>query len=191
MNLPNWITLSRLLLTVPFLIALETPGQVWAWAALIIFIVAACTDFVDGYLARKLNQVTPLGALLDPLVDKVLVTGALVALTYKGAVPAWSVTLILFREFLVTGLRTLEATQGVVLSAGMLGKLKAVLQMVAIGFLLFALDPAGRGLTSHPFASIGLAIYWAAVAMTVVSGAQYLWAGRHLLVPPSDTAPKA
>lgn len=179
MNLPNWITMSRLLLAVPFLVLLEWPGL--AWAALAVFVVASATDFLDGYLARKLNQVTALGALLDPLVDKVLVTGALVALAAKGVVPAWSVTLILFREFLVTGLRTLEATHGVVLSAGMLGKLKTVLQMVAIGCLIFALDPAGRGLLAHPVATIGLWIYWAAVAMTVISGAQYLWAGRELL----------
>ena len=184
MNLPNWITLSRLLLTVPFLVLLELPGM--GWWALGLFVFASATDFVDGYLARKLNQVTALGALLDPLVDKVLVTGALVALAAKGAVPAWSVTLILFREFLVTGLRTLEASHGVVLSAGMLGKIKPVLQMIAIGVLLFALDPSGRGLTAGVFATIGLAVYWLAVAMTFISGAQYLWAGKHLLVAPKE-----
>jgi CDP-diacylglycerol--glycerol-3-phosphate 3-phosphatidyltransferase len=179
MNLPNWITLSRLLLAIPFLVMLERPGlEMWGLG---LFIVASCTDFVDGMLARKLSQVTSLGKLLDPLVDKVLVTGALVALTARGAVPAWSVTLILFREFLVTGLRTLEAQHGVVLPAGMLGKIKTVLQMVGIGFLLFALDPAGRGLVPGLMATIGLWLYWAATVMTIVSGAQYFWAGRHLL----------
>jgi CDP-diacylglycerol--glycerol-3-phosphate 3-phosphatidyltransferase len=181
MNLPNWITLSRLLLAIPFLFVLEQPGL--EKIALGIFIFASCTDFVDGYLARKLNQVTALGSLLDPLVDKVLVTGALVALAAKGAIPAWSVTLILFREFLVTGLRTLEAQHGVILSAGMLGKIKTVLQMVAIGFLLFALNPVGSGLVPGVMATIGLVLYWAAVLMTFISGAQYLWAGRGLLAP--------
>ncbi|MNS38942.1 CDP-diacylglycerol--glycerol-3-phosphate 3-phosphatidyltransferase [compost metagenome] len=184
MNLPNWITLSRLLLAVPFLIVLELPGREW-WA-LGIFIVASCTDFIDGYLARKLNLETSLGALLDPLVDKVLVTGALIALASRGAVPAWSVTLILFREFLVTGLRTLEAQRGIVLSAGMLGKLKTVLQMVAICFLLYALNPTGPGLTTHVFGTIGVWLYWAAVVMTFISGAQYLWAGRDLLKTPNQ-----
>jgi CDP-diacylglycerol--glycerol-3-phosphate 3-phosphatidyltransferase len=184
MNLPNWITLSRLLLAVPFLIVLERPGL--EWAALAIFVVASATDWVDGYLARKLNQVTSLGSLLDPLVDKVLVTGALVALAAKGAIPAWSVTLILFREFLVTGLRTLEAQRGVILSAGMLGKIKTTLQMIAIGFLLYALNPAGAGLMPGTMATIGLVVYWAAVAMTFISGAQYLWIGRDLLRVPKE-----
>ena len=175
MNLPNWITLSRLLLTIPFLIILEQPGM--AWVALGIFVFASLTDWVDGYLARKLGQVTSLGALLDPLVDKVLVTGALVALTGMGVIPAWSVTLILFREFLVTGLRTLEAARGVVLSAGMLGKIKTTLQMVAIALLLFALDPTAPAAAS----AAGMMVYWAAVIMTVISGAQYLWLGRDLL----------
>lgn len=172
MNLPNWITLSRLLLTVPFLVLLEQRG--YELVALGIYVCAALTDWVDGYLARRLDQVTTLGKLLDPLVDKVLVTGALVALSAKGLVPAWSVTAILFREFLVTGLRGLEAERGVIVPAGMLGKLKAVAQMVAIGFLLFALAPQAATWAY----TVGMGIYWLAVALTIVSGVQYVWAAK-------------
>ena len=186
MTLPNWLTLSRLLLTIPFLACLEVRGlEFWALG---IFVFASATDWLDGYLARKLNQVSELGKLLDPLVDKVLVTGAIVALASKGVVPAWSVTAILFREFLVTGLRAVEASRGVIIAAGMLGKIKTVLQMVAIGFLLYALNPAGSGVVPGTMATIGIVVYWAAVVMTMLSGAQYLWDGRELLVDaPQDT----
>ena len=134
MNWPNLITFARLLLAIPFLVMLE--GHGWEMVALGIFVVASLTDWLDGYLARKLNQVSELGKLMDPLVDKILVTGALVALTARGIIPAWSVTAILFREFLVTGLRAVEAARGVIIPAGWLGKVKAALQMIAIIALL-------------------------------------------------------
>lgn len=179
MNLPNWITTSRLLLAIPCLCLLEWPG--WERVALVIFAVASLTDFLDGYLARRLNQVTELGKLLDPLVDKVLVTGALVALASRGIVPAWSVTAILVREFLVTGLRVLEASRGVIVPASWPGKVKAFLQMVAIGMLLMVLDPVGKGLLVGPLATAGLVTYWAAVALTIYSGVEYVWHARALL----------
>ncbi|HEY9724783.1 MAG TPA: CDP-diacylglycerol--glycerol-3-phosphate 3-phosphatidyltransferase, partial [Oscillatoriaceae cyanobacterium] len=177
MTLPNWITFSRLLLAIPFLFLLEPPGH-YFWA-LIFFLVASLTDWVDGFLARALNQVSTLGKLMDPLVDKVLVTGALVGLAAHGVLPAWSVTLILFREFLVTGLRALEASRGVIVPAGWLGKAKTVMQMVAIALLLFALS-SGNGLAS----AAGQACYWLAVVLTLLSGAQYLWAARSLFREP-------
>lgn len=177
LNLPNILTLSRLVLTVPFLVFLEIPGlEVWALA---IFVVASATDWLDGYMARKLNQITTLGKLLDPLGDKVLVTGALVALSAKGVIPAWSVTAILFREFLVTGLRAIEASRGVIIPAGWLGKIKTVLQMVAIILLLYALLPAGQ-----PVMATGLVLYWTAVAMTIASGVQYLLLSKDLFREP-------
>lgn len=177
MTLPNWITFSRLLLSIPFLFLLEPPGH-YVWA-LVIFLVASLTDWVDGLLARALNQVSTLGKLMDPLVDKVLVTGALVALAAHGTVPAWSVTLILFREFLVTGMRALEASRGVIVPAGWLGKAKTVFQIVAIALLL--LDLALRNGLAR---SAGEATYWLAVVLTLLSGAQYLWAARDLFREP-------
>ncbi|MFP5504549.1 MAG: CDP-diacylglycerol--glycerol-3-phosphate 3-phosphatidyltransferase [Candidatus Sericytochromatia bacterium] len=177
LNLPNILTLSRLVLTIPFLVCLEFPGlEVWALA---IFAVASLTDWLDGYLARKLNQITTLGKLLDPLGDKVLVTGALVALAAKDIIPAWSVTAILFREFLVTGLRAIEASRGMIIPAGWLGKIKTVLQMAAIIVLLYALLPGGQ------FAqSTGMVLYWTAVAMTIASGVQYLMLSKDLFREP-------
>jgi CDP-diacylglycerol--glycerol-3-phosphate 3-phosphatidyltransferase len=179
MNWPNLVTFSRLALAVPFLLLLERPGTE-AWA-LGLFVVASLTDWVDGYLARRLDQTTELGKLMDPLVDKLLVTGALVALTARGIVPAWSVTAILFREFLVTGLRALEAARGVIVPAGWLGKVKAAVQMIAIIALLWSLDGTGRALRPDALAQVAVAGYWLAVVLTIASGLQYGWAARRLL----------
>ena len=190
MNLPNLVTFSRLLLAVPFLILLEFSG--WELVAMWIFVVAALTDWVDGWLARRLNQVTELGKLMDPLVDKVLVTGALVALASRGIVPAWSVTAILFREFLVTGLRAVEASRGVIIPAGWLGKVKAAVQMIAIVALLWSLDPSGRALRGDLMASLAITCYWVGVGLTVASGVQYLWLGRGLFsAAPDEVAVKS
>ncbi|MEB3285771.1 MAG: CDP-diacylglycerol--glycerol-3-phosphate 3-phosphatidyltransferase [Candidatus Sericytochromatia bacterium] len=177
MNLPNLITLSRLALAIPFLLLLEWNG--YERIALVIFVIASLTDWVDGYLARKWNQVTPLGQLLDPLVDKLLVTGALVALCARGIIPAWSVTLILFREFLVTGLRALEASRGVIVQAGWWGKWKAAIQMIAIILLLAALDSTGLPVEGATLAKVATISYWFAVGLTVASGIQYGLAAKH------------
>lgn len=177
MNLPNWLTLSRLVLTVPFLFLAERPGfERWALA---LFLVASLTDWLDGYLARRWNQITAFGKLMDPLCDKVLVAGGLVALVAQGLLPAWSVTLILFREFLVTGLRALEAAEGVIVPAGQMGKVKTVAQMVAIALLFLG---AGGSESWAPLAlDAGRWLYWAAVALTIASGIEYGWAARRLI----------
>jgi CDP-diacylglycerol--glycerol-3-phosphate 3-phosphatidyltransferase len=187
MNWPNLVTLSRLFLAVPFLFLLELQG--WERVAMGIFVVAAATDWVDGYLARKLNQVTELGKLMDPLVDKVLVTGGLVGLASHGIVPAWSVTIVLFREFLVTGLRALEAQRGVIIAAGWLGKVKAAVQMIAIAALLWCLEPSGRALENTLLAAAAIVCYWVGVGLTLASGIQYLWSARTLLMGPSAAGP--
>lgn len=183
MNVPNAVTFSRLILAVPFLILLEFSG--WEIVAMWIFVVASLTDWVDGYLARRLNQVSELGKLMDPLVDKVLVTGALVALSARGIIPAWSVTAVLFREFLVTGLRAVEASRGVIIPAGWLGKVKAAVQMIAIIALLWSLDPSGRALRSDFVAMLAIVGYWVGVALAIASGVQYLWLGRSLFTEPT------
>lgn len=177
MNLPNWITFSRLLLIIPFLALLEFPG--WEFVATVVFIVACLTDWVDGFLARRMNLVSELGALMDPLVDKVLVTGALVALASRGLIPAWSVTAVLFREFLVTGIRAIEAKRGVIIPAGTLGKWKAATQMVALIMLMWAIQPPPI-LAWSWLQPVGMWTYWLAVVLTMVSGIQYLWLARGL-----------
>lgn len=187
MNLPNWITLSRMFLAFPFLFLLE--GHGFERPATVLFAVAALTDFVDGYLARKLNQVTDLGKLLDPLVDKVLVTGALVGLVARGVVPAWSVTIVLFREFAVTGIRAIEAQRGVTIPAGWPGKVKAFLQMVALVMLLWVLDPLGAGVRPGWLTQAGLVTYWASVVMAIISGVEYIWRARELFITSRLGAP--
>lgn len=188
MNLPNWITLSRMLLAFPFLFLLE--GHGFERAATVIFAVAALTDWLDGYLARRLNLVTDLGKLLDPLVDKVLVTGALVALVARDVVPAWSVTIVLFREFAVTGMRAAEARRGVTIAAGWPGKIKAFLQMVALVMLLWMLDPLGSHVRAGWITDVGMWLYWASVVMAIYSGVEYMWRARDLfrdpVIPPPE-----
>ena len=175
MTLPNVITLARLALIIPLAIALEG-GH--AMVALALFAFASATDWVDGYLARKLNQTSALGALLDPLVDKILVTAALAGLTYQGVIPAWTMTVVLSREFLITGLRAAAINAGIVLSASIWGKLKTVTQMAAIILLL-----ASDALPS--WKPVALGVWWLAIAFTIGSGVEYLWQTRTIWKNPS------
>lgn len=178
-NVPNLLTIIRILL-IPvfcvFVFDLETSGT-WITShpdtliiAGIIFVIAAATDFFDGYLARRWNQTTNVGKLLDPLADKLLITAALIALIEWKFIPGWSVVIILAREFLITGLRTLLIDVGAkAMGASSLGKTKTVLQMSAIIAFLFDLR------------EIGTVIYYAALIFTVVSGLDYLWKSRKYL----------
>jgi len=170
-NLPNTITVVRLA-AVPVLLCLplatgETGSAVIAW----IFIAAALTDVLDGWLARRGQQVTSIGKLLDPLADKLLVTTALIVLLAIGRIPLWAswmVVVIVGRELAVTGLRGIASTRGHVLAASWLGKAKALTQNFAIGSLLFHFQTAG--LPAH---DIGMALLTAATAITLVSGYLY------------------
>lgn len=168
MNVPTWITISRLL-AVPFLLyGLHEPTAERRWIMLAVFLIAAGTDWLDGYLARRLNQVTELGKFLDPLVDKLLVLAPLVALVELGQVPAWGVFLILARELTIAGWRVNPSLQGstTISGANAWGKLKTVSQIVAIALLLAPLAEAWR-LPS-------LVAFWLSVALTWLSGAIYL-----------------
>ncbi|MGB3536283.1 MAG: CDP-diacylglycerol--glycerol-3-phosphate 3-phosphatidyltransferase [Microcoleaceae cyanobacterium] len=164
MNLPNLITFSRLSV-VPFLLyLLHDPNPKRYWISVILFAIAASTDWLDGYLARKLNQVTDLGKFLDPLVDKLLVLAPLLALIELGNIPAWGVFLILARELTVAGWRV---NQTKISGANIWGKLKTVVQILAICFLIAPL-PAVWELPT-------LILFWISVALTLISGAIYLW----------------
>ena len=164
MNLPNWITFSRLL-GVPFLLyGLQSPTVQTRWICLGIFIVAAGTDWLDGYLARKLNQITDLGKFLDPLVDKLLVLAPLLALIQLGEVPAWGVFLILGRELTIAGWRVNKTT---ISGANIWGKLKTVSQIVAIALLIAPLPDV--------WVIPSLVAFWISVILTLISGAIYLW----------------
>lgn len=166
MNLPNKLTMLRIILIPVFIIVLMT-GHYYISA--VIFVLAAATDALDGHIARKYNLITNFGKIMDPLADKLLVVSALVCLVELGDVAGWMVIVILAREFTITGLRTVAAAQGNVIAAGWSGKLKTTLQMIAITALLLQNWPFS--LIGFPFAEI---VLWAAVVMTIVSGVEYI-----------------
>ncbi len=168
MNLPTWITLSRLC-GLPFILyLLENPTATNRWLAVGIFVVTAGTDWLDGYLARKLDLVTELGKFLDPLVDKLLVLGSLLALIELQLVPAWGVCVILARELAIAGWRVNPNLTGdtKISGANIWGKLKTVSQIIAIALLMAPL--------ANPWDLSGLIVFWLAVIITVVSGLIYV-----------------
>ena len=146
-------------------------------AALFCFIIAAVTDWLDGYLARRLNLVTSLGKLLDPLADKILIAAAFVSFTEIGLCPAWITTAILFREFSVTGLRLLLVEKGTVLPADGLGKWKTITQMVYCLVIL-----VGHSSEAFlPLVGFSSLILYLALALTLISGANYIVKGAKVL----------
>ena len=173
MNLPNKLTVARII-AVPFFIGAYM--KEWYIAAFVIFILASLTDMLDGQIARKYNLVTNFGKIMDPLADKILVYSAFCLMVESTSVnvPAWMLIVILAREFIVSGMRTVAASNGIVIAAGTSGKIKTVLQMIAVPLLL--LVPVN--FTNETF---NLAIYWgsyiflwASLIMTVYSGAEYV-----------------
>ncbi|HEY9619270.1 MAG TPA: CDP-diacylglycerol--glycerol-3-phosphate 3-phosphatidyltransferase [Crinalium sp.] len=163
MNLPTWITVSRLFGVPILLYTLHQPTEQTRWIALVVFLIAAGTDWLDGYLARRLNQVTDLGKFLDPLVDKLLVLAPLLSLIELGQIPAWGVFLMFGRELAIAGWRV---NQTKISGANIWGKLKTVTQIAAIA-LLIAPVTANLAIPS-------LLAFWLAVALTLISGAIYL-----------------
>ena len=196
MNLPNAITVSRLILTAIFVIAVGFPTTAGFAVALVTFSVAAATDWLDGYLARKLGLVTPLGKLLDPLADKILVCAAFVYFSAQPVsgyhAPVWVTCVIIAREFLVTGLRQIAVEAGQVLAADKLGKWKTTFQLTycitGLVWLTFSsmANPGSLGGLLKNLAAPGSWLMqislWAAVALTLISGANYVWSSRKLLV---------
>lgn len=172
MNLPNKLTVARFI-AVPIFIVVFMMG--YHYVSAVIFIAASFTDYLDGQIARKYNLVTNFGKIMDPLADKILVISALVCLVDSGQVAAWMLIVILAREFTVTGLRTVAAAQGIVIAAGMTGKIKTVLQMIAVPLLI---------LQNWPFSLIGVPMadimLWASVIMTIVSGTEYVYKNRQV-----------
>lgn len=180
MTIPNLLTLLRLVLVVPFCFFV-TSGLQWDIMALLTFVVAAFTDWFDGYYARRFRQFSNAGKLLDPLADKLLVSTAFIAFAADPVVqlPVWTVVIIIGREFLITGLRALLAEQAnpIVMGADNLGKAKTTAQMACI--LIFLV---GRAPNSRAFLELGLAIYALAVFLTLLSGLEYLWRYRQILL---------
>ena len=188
MNVPNILSLIRVFLAplvllflslkigtplpdFPFFGYLPFDAEPPSWGDILagaVFIVAAVTDSLDGYIARKHRLVTTLGKFIDPLADKVLVIAAMIALVDLHRIPAWIVLVIITREFVVTGLRLVAAAEGVVIAASKSGKLKTVLQIVALTMLILKIPG-------------GMTVMWAAMLLTVWSGMEYLINGSKLL----------
>ena len=165
-NVPNSLTLLRIFL-VPFLVVvLLTKFYGREYVGLTIFLVAAVTDFFDGWIARRSNKITRLGALLDPIADKLLMSAAFISLVELGLAPAWMVVIVIGREFAVTGLRSIAAQQGVTIPASPLGKSKTVSQVIAIALLILG-DQLGR------FIMMGKLALWAVMLFALVSGVDY------------------
>lgn len=175
-NLPNSLTLLRIFL-VPFLVVVLLT-KFSDWVGLSIFLLAAITDYFDGYFARRMNKTTRLGTLLDPVADKLLMSAAFISLVELGLAKAWMVVIIIGREFAVSGLRSIAAQHGVTIAASHLGKTKTIAQVIAISLLIVA-DEIGE----FKFTSV-LAL-WLVMAFALVSGIDYfIKFSRAVLYPP-------
>ncbi len=191
MNLPNQLTVARFFLTATFVLALSL-SDYWAFAstaALAIFVIASITDYLDGAIARRRNLVTDFGKLMDPLVDKIMMAAAFILLVPK-AFPAWVAITIISREFLITGLRLLAASKGVVLPAERLGKHKTIWQIVMVLYFLILLSLAEMERANWFFIGTLWADLWGiggpifitvALVLTVYSGIGYYWRNWKLI----------
>lgn len=170
-NLPNFLTLSRILLIPVFVLVFSSPTPGRTLAAAIVFVVAAITDLLDGYLARRRSQVTKLGRLLDPIADKLLVLSALILLVQYDRVGALVAILMIGREVAVTGVRAIAAAQGIVIAAETTGKYKMAAQVVAVVLLILedSIVPATWNLHVA-----GTAVLYVALALAFISGGRYL-----------------
>jgi len=172
LNLPNKLTLTRVLIVPVLVVVLLT--KLNDWLALAIFLVAAFTDFIDGYLARSRKQVTTLGKLMDPIADKLLIGGSLISLVEIDRAPAWLVMIVIGREFAVNGLRAVAASQNIVIPAGRLGKMKMVAQVVAISFLILHIPVYEINFGSYVYeVTLGYLALWLAAVLTLMSGVNY------------------
>lgn len=178
---PTILTILRMVLAIVFVVFACLP-EFWAHiVTLVVFVVAAVTDQIDGYWARKQKIVTDLGAFLDPLADKMLVNLAFLVLTVSGIVPLWVFAVILVRDFAVDGMRMMAARAGITISASILGKLKTISQMTALIIIL-----ANLIFVQEPLAIVGNIVLYFALFLTVLSGADYLIKGWKKVIAKSS-----
>ncbi|MBR1854134.1 MAG: CDP-diacylglycerol--glycerol-3-phosphate 3-phosphatidyltransferase [Lachnospiraceae bacterium] len=184
MNLPNKLTVFRLILILPFVVMLLGSHQKWGWyevlfgglgsgaewIALGIFVVASLTDMLDGKIARKYNLVTNFGKFMDPLADKLLVCAAMIVLVEMERIPSWIVIIIISREFIISGFRLIASDNGVVIAASYWGKFKTTFQMVMIGMMIVVDLP----IWGSWFGILTNIIMWIALALTIISLVDYL-----------------
>jgi CDP-diacylglycerol--glycerol-3-phosphate 3-phosphatidyltransferase len=190
MNLPNKLTVLRIVLAPLFLLLALWEFPFHYAASLVVFIAAALTDMFDGKIARSRGLITNLGKFLDPLADKMLTTAAFLLFMVTGQMNIWAVMIVLTREFMVTSVRLLAAKDGTVIAASFWGKLKTVAQFIAIIYTLTALEFStwsGSVLSSFVLPEavytvpliVGEVFLWISVVLTAVAGVEYVWGGRH------------
>ncbi len=185
LNLPNAVTALRFFLAAVLAGLLMLEQTVWvAFSAWLIFALAAVSDWVDGYIARRCRIVTVLGQLMDPLADKVLVAAALIMLIPLDRLPAWLALLILCRELIITGLRGIASSAGIVVPASGMGKFKSIIQYIGVGTLIFPPDL----LPIPHLHRIGLAIVYIALVLTVTSGIDYFRKLKKLFFAPTASS---
>ena len=165
MNLPNKLTVLRVILIIPFLIFLKMEGPLWDYIALAVFIIASLTDMLDGHIARKYHLITNFGKFMDPLADKLLVCTALICLVELERIPAIVVILIIGREFIISGFRLVAADNGVVIAASYWGKFKTTFQMIMICLMILNLEALNV---------VTQIVMWVALALTIISLVDYL-----------------
>lgn len=170
MNLPNRLTLLRVIM-VPFFIVFYIKS--YFLISFVLFVLASLTDLLDGHIARKRNLISNFGKIMDPLADKILVYSAFCLMVENGLVPAWMLIVILVREFAVSGMRTVAASEGIVVAADLSGKIKTVLQMIAVPMLILT-----GVILSDIWFTLSMAMLWASLIMTVYSGIQYIYKNR-------------
>jgi CDP-diacylglycerol--glycerol-3-phosphate 3-phosphatidyltransferase len=179
-NLPNILTLMRIAAIPVLAVVLSSPSRSAGFWAAVIFALASITDWLDGYLARRMGIVTVFGKFLDPIADKLIVMAALIMILPYDRVPAWMVLVILGREIIITGLRGIASTEGIVIAASDLGKFKTIFQIVAILGLLLHYDYHWFFSVDHPYLyvnmhHVGMFYLWIATVITIWSGVDYLW----------------
>ena len=174
MNLPNKLTVLRMIMIVPFVVFMLTDiaGDLSKWIALALFVVASLTDLLDGHIARKYNLVTNFGKFVDPLADKLLVCAAMICLVETGKIPSWVVIIIISREFIISGFRLIASDNGIVIAASYWGKFKTVFQMIMI--ILMIADIAAIHIVTQ-------IVMWIALILTVVSLIDYLKKNWHVM----------
>ena len=196
MNLPNKLTIFRVVLILPFVLLLLGSYVGWGWfraifgeesavaefIALAVFIIASLTDMLDGKIARKYHLVTNFGKFMDPLADKLLVCAAMIVLVEMGRIPSWIVVLIISREFIISGFRLIASDKGVVIAASYWGKFKTTFQMIMIGMMIVEDVPIfanfGGGKVFSVLTTIIMII---ALALTIISLVDYVWKNKDVM----------
>jgi CDP-diacylglycerol---glycerol-3-phosphate 3-phosphatidyltransferase len=168
-NLPNSITMLRVGIIPVLFLLLSNPGRTWSLVIAMLFILAALTDLLDGYIARKYHIVTNIGKFLDPIADKIIVNTAMILMIPIGRIPAWIVSIIIIRDFIAYGIRTIATSEGIIIDASNLGKIKTLCQIFALSALMIHYPFLGAD--AH---LVGMAIIYIALWLTVQSGFDYL-----------------